>query len=324
MRKFDIAAIGECLIDMTPCGVNEMGIPLFGANPGGAPANVLAMFSKLGGNTAFIGKVGKDAFGDSLIENLRSANINTDSVVVTPDYNTTLAFVHLTAEGDRSFSFYRKNCADVMLDIDEINKDVLADCNILHFGSVSLTDEPSRTATLEAVKAAKENGAIISYDPNYRPLLWSCVDEAKEIMLKGALLADIIKVSDEELTLLTGESDYSRGSERLISLGASLVFVTLGKNGAFYCNRASHGILEAYDVKTIDTTGAGDTFFGSVLWLLKGKTREELAAVENPELEEIVSFGNAAGSLTTTKKGAIPAMPDYEKILKLLKSEETL
>ncbi len=314
MKKFDVIAIGECLVDMIPCGVGESGVSIFSANPGGAPANVLAMYSKLGGKTAFIGKVGRDGFGKSLIQNMKNANIDTDNVIITTDCNTTLAFVHLSAEGDRSFSFYRKGSADVSLNIDEIDKDVLGNCSLFHFGSVSMTDEPSRSATLESVKIAKQNGAVISYDPNYRPLLWDDRQTAAAWMLEGARLADVIKVSDEELTLLTGESDYLKGAQKLLSLGVSLVFVTLGKHGAFYCNKNTHGLLKTYDVKTIDTTGAGDTFFGSVLWQLKGKTAEEMAALTDTELQTITDFANAAGSLATTKKGAIPAMPTLDEV----------
>ncbi len=318
MKKFDLVAIGECLIDMIPCGVGELGVQTFSANPGGAPANVLAIYSRLGGNTAFLGKVGHDGFGDYLIENLKKANINTDNVIISPDHNTTLAFVHLSADGDRSFSFYRKGSADVMLDIDEINKDVLGDCSVFHFGSVSMTDEPSRTATLEAVKTAKASGAVISYDPNYRPLLWDDEETAAGWMLEGARLADVVKVSDEELTLITGEVDHFKGAQKLLSLGVSLVFVTLGALGAFYCNKNAHGLLKAYDVKTIDTTGAGDTFLGSVLWLLRGKSAQEMAALTDSELQDMTDFANAAGSLATTKKGAIPAMPSLDEIKALI------
>ncbi len=318
MEKFDVVALGECLVDMIPSGTNKLGVPLFAANPGGAPANVLAMFTKLGGNTAFIGKVGKDGFGDSLSENLKNAGINTDGVVVDSTYNTTLAFVHLSDLGDRSFSFYRKNCADVMLKSEEVSKELLENCDVFHFGSVSLTDEPVRTATFDAAEFAKENGAIISYDPNYRPLLWDDIEEAKAIMYKGAEFADIIKVSDEELTLITGEDDYYIGAQKLIDIGISLVFVTLGAQGAFYCNKNGNGILKTYDVKTVDTTGAGDTFFGSVLWQLKDKTIEEIKNLSGDELHKITNFANAAGSLATTKKGAIPAMPFLDEIKRLI------
>lgn len=317
-NKYDIAAIGECLIDCVPSGKNELGINLFGANPGGAPANVLAMFSKLGGNTAFIGKVGKDSFGELLRQNLKNANIDDTGLISDEKYNTTLAFVHLNDKGDRSFSFYRKNCADVMLKYEEIPNGILENTRFFHFGSVSLTDEPSRTATLKSAEKAKQSGCIITYDPNYRPLLWENIGAAKEEMLKGALLADIVKVSDEEMTILTDETDFFRGSQKLLTMGANLVFVTLGEKGAFYCNKTANGLLRAFDVQTVDTTGAGDAFFGAVLWKLKDKTKEQISNLSDSELKEIVLFGNAAGSLTTTKKGAIPAMPNYNSVCELI------
>ncbi len=321
MKKFDIEALGECLIDCVPEGVNELGVPLFGANPGGAPANLLAMFSRLGGKTAFIGKVGDDGFGSALRRNLDDAGIESSSLLTDKRYNTTLAMVQLDSNGDRSFSFYRKGCADVMLQFEEIDKSVLEGCSVFHFGSVSLTDEPARTATLKAAEYAKQNGAIISYDPNFRPLLWDDTEEAEAFMKKGALLADIIKVSDDELKLITGETDYLLGAEMLIAGGASLVFVTLGESGAFYCNKNASGLLETYDVRVVDTTGSGDAFFGAVLWKLKGKSLSEIIVLSKSELEDITDFGNAAGSLTATKKGAIPAMPALSEIEKLLSSD---
>ncbi len=317
-KRYDIAAIGELLIDFIPEGKNDLGIPIFSANPGGAPPNVLAMYNKLGGSTAFIGKVGKDGFGDSLVLNLQNAGIDTAGVISDSKHNTTLAFVHLDESGDRSFSFYRQECADIMLNLSELPANIITSSDVFHFGSVSMTDEPARGATFEAVKLAKAGGAIISYDPNYRPLLWQDLDEAKRVMHEGAALADVIKVSDEELILITGITDISKGAEALISLGASLVFVTLGADGAFYMNKKANGYVKACIVKTVDTTGAGDTFFGAALWKLKGKSRDELSVLDKDELEEIVTFANAAGSLTTTKKGAIPAMPNYVEIINLI------
>ncbi len=317
MKKTDVVAIGECLIDFIPAGVNDLGAPLYSANTGGAPANVLAMVAKLGGSTAFIGKVGRDGFGTHLMQQLQTAGVGIDGMVADADYNTTLAFVHLDESGDRSFSFYRKNGADCMLTAEEIPADLVEHAAVMHFGSVSMTDEPSRTATLAAVERAKACGALISYDPNYRPLLWADTAEAADWMRRGAMLADVIKVSDEELTLITGETDYAAGAEALCGMGASLVFVTLGEHGSFFYNRIAQGLLPAFDVSVVDTTGSGDTFFGAVLWSLRGKTAADLAALTARELMQIVRFGNAAGGLTATKKGAIPAMPTYDEIAAL-------
>ncbi len=316
---WDVTAIGECLIDFVPSGVNDLGAPLFSANAGGAPANVLAMVTKLGGNTAFVGKVGQDGFGVRLRDYLQATGINTDGLVMDKNYNTTLAFVHLDESGDRSFSFYRKNGADCMITADEVSANAVEHTAVFHFGSVSMTDEPSRTATLTAVEAAKAAGTLISYDPNYRPLLWEDTEDAKRWMRHGATLADVVKVSDEELTLITGETDYAKGAEALCAMGVSLVFVTLGEHGSFYYNRQAQGHLPAIDITAVDTTGSGDSFFGAVLWMLRGKTAEDLANLTAEELMRVVRFGNAAGGLTATKKGAIPAMPTAEEIMTYMK-----
>ena len=224
---FDIVALGESLIDFTPSGENSQGMALFARNPGGAPANVLAMAAKLGGKTAFIGKVGDDAFGAFLKKTMEDAGVDVRGLRMTREYPTTLAFVQLTPEGDRSFTFYRKPGADVMLAPAEVDRALLRDCRIFHFGSVSLTDEPCRTATLEAAREAKAAGAMISYDPNYRPFLWDSAERAREALLAALPLADIVKVSEEEMELLTGEVQLAAGADALASRGAALVLVML-------------------------------------------------------------------------------------------------
>lgn len=313
-KKFDVCALGEVLIDFTPSGTSPKGMPLFECNPGGAPANVLAAVNRLGGKSAFIGKVGKDSFGSFLTDNMKSLGIDLTGLRVDSDIPTTLAFVTLDANGDRSFSFYRKPGADIMLTEEEVAADVLAGCSIFHFGSVSLTDEPSRTATLASAKKAKALGAIISYDPNYRPLLWKDAETAAETMKAGAALADIIKVSDEELVLLTGTGDLEEGAGRLLSLGASLVLVSMGAKGSFAANGRASVRLDTYDVRTIDTTGAGDAFLGSILTRLRGMTPDAMASLTKEQLGDILDYGNAAGSLTTTKTGAAPAIPTHDEI----------
>ena len=314
---FDIVALGESLIDFTPSGENSQGIALFARNPGGAPANVLAMAAKLGGKTAFIGKVGDDAFGAFLKKTMEDAGVDVRGLRMTREYPTTLAFVQLTPEGDRSFTFYRKPGADVMLAPADVDRALLRDCRIFHFGSVSLTDEPCRTATLEAAREAKAAGAMISYDPNYRPFLWDSAERAREALLAALPLADIVKVSEEEMELLTGEVQLAAGADALASRGAALVLVTLGPRGAYYRAAAGRGLLPACEVDTVDTTGAGDAFLGALLSCLAGKTLEELRILPQAQWERIVAFANAAGSLTTAAKGAIPAMPAREQILRL-------
>lgn len=317
---FDITAIGELLIDFTPAGTSGEGAPLFEQKPGGAPANVLAAHSRLGGRNAFIGKVGNDGFGNFLRGTLEKLQINVSGLCTDPEIPTSLAFVQLDQNGDRSFSFYRKPGADLMLCRSEIQDDLISGCHILHFGSVSLTDEPSRTATLSAVRAAKKSGRIISYDPNYRPLLWNDSDMAKNQMTAGLELADIVKVSEEEMTLLTGETDLEKGSNALARYGASLIFISLGSKGAFYRDGNLYGAFPTYNVHTIDTNGAGDSFLGAALFRLRGKTLEDIQRLKKEELKDILLFANAAGALTTMKKGAIPAMPSQAEILSCMET----
>lgn len=313
-KMFDITAIGELLIDFTPAAGGAGGELLFAGKPGGAPANVLAADSRLGGKTAFIGKVGDDRFGRFLKKTLEDSRIDAAGLAVDRSIPTTLAFVHLDGKGDRSFSFYRKPGADVMLQISDLKKELLTDCRIFHFGSVSLTGDPSRSATLFAIKTAKRAGRIISYDPNYRPALWDGAETAKEQMKAGLGLADIVKMSEEEMVLLTGKTDLEEGSKAVLDCGAALALITLGAKGSFYRNAESCGTFPTYDVKTIDTNGAGDSFLGAVLYRLCGKNLPEIQKLSQKELEDIVSFANAAGALTTTKAGAIPAMPTLGEI----------
>lgn len=317
---FDVTAIGELLIDFTPSGNNESGFALYARNPGGAPANVLTANSRLGGNTAFIGKVGTDCFGQFLKETLVKCGINTDGLIMTDKVNTTLAFVNLDSNGDRSFSFYRKPGADIMLTPEEVDESILKNTHILHFGSVSLTDEPSRSATIFAVKTAKQNGSIISYDPNYRSPLWSNEQEAVRQMKAALPLADILKVSEEELTLLTGEKDLNSGAQVLQWMGASLVMVTLGAKGAFYKIGDISGVMPTYGVHTIDTNGAGDAFTGAIHFCLKGKTLSEIRSMGRDEIEQVIDFANAVGSLATTKHGSIPAMPGLQEAENCIKN----
>ncbi len=321
---FDVVAIGESLIDFTPSGENELGMQLFARNPGGAPANVLAMNAKLGGKTAFIGKVGKDDFGAFLKKTMSDAGIDVSGLAETSEVPTTLAFVQLNEKGDRSFTFYRKPGADVCLMQEEVSDTLLQSCRIFHFGSVSLTDDPCKTATLYAAQKAKQAGAVISYDPNYRPLLWNSEQRAKEEIINALPLADIVKVSQEEMTLLTGETELSKGATALAQHGATIVLVTLGPQGAFYHAPTGSGLLPTYDVKTVDTTGAGDAFLGALLYRIVDRTLTQLKEIERDEWGAILAFANAAGSMTTTAKGAIPAMPTIEQINRCMREVQTL
>lgn len=315
----DLAAIGELLIDFTPSGKSDQGNPLFGCNPGGAPANVLAAITRLGGTGAFIGKVGSDTFGSFLSDTLKNNGIDDKGLMFDPKVNTTLAFVHLSETGDRSFSFYRDPGADMMLSFEDVDKDIIKNARAFHFGSVSMTHEPSRTATLESASCARAMGKTVSYDPNLRPALWNSLDEAKEVILKGMEFADILKISEEELTFLTGETDLEKGADHLADLySGRILLVTLGSEGCFFGMDGRYDRLSTYDVKTIDTTGAGDAFLGGFLFKIKpyfGRLQE----LTFEELHDAVDFANAVGSLATTRKGAIPAMPRLEEVMALIK-----
>jgi fructokinase len=242
---YDVCALGELLIDFTPSGVDERGMVLFGRNPGGAPENVLAMNAKLGGKTVFIGKVGDDEFGRFLVKALGDAGV--DTWMLDPAYLTTLAFVHLSETGDRSFSFYRREGADLMLSWKEIDQRIINDANIFHFGSVSLCGEPCRTAVHKAARYARAQGKIISYDPNYRPFLWPDRDEAKNEIERLLPDADLLKVSEEEMTLLTGEENVEKGGALLTERSGAVVLVSLGAKGSYFHCADGNGSLPAYD-----------------------------------------------------------------------------
>jgi fructokinase len=311
---YDVCALGELLIDFTPSGTDERGIALFGRNPGGAPANVLAMNAKLGGKTVFIGKVGDDEFGRFLEKTLKDAGVDTRGLVRDPAYLTTLAFVHLSETGDRSFSFYRRDGADIMLSWEEVDLRIIDDSGLFHCGSVSLCGEPCRTAVREAARYARSQGKIVSYDPNYRPFLWPDRNEAKTEIGRLLSSADLLKVSEEEMTLLTDEENVEKGGALLAERSGAVVLVSLGAKGSYFRCADGSGSLPAYDVRTIDTTGSGDAFLGAVHSRICGKTRSELQAISRDELSDIVDFANAAGSLTTTRRGAIPALPGRKEI----------
>jgi fructokinase len=308
----DITAVGEILIDLTQSGVNEQGIPVFAANPGGAPANLAVAAARLGASAAFIGKAGSDSFGTFLRSTLAENNVDVSGMVMDFSSRTTLAVVALDKTGERNFSFYRDPSADVNLRDHEIDPEQLKNTRFLHFGSVSLTADPARSAILYAAKTAKEHGALISYDPNYRASLWP--DEATAIawMLEPLPLVDIIKVSDEELPLLTGTSDLEAGSRMLSDKGISLVLVTLGAKGAYYRFGEHTGHVPGVKVTVGDTNGAGDTFFGAFLAQLAGFG--SLSDLTVDCLERIIALSNKAAAITTSRHGAIPAMPSYEEV----------
>ena len=309
--EMDILTIGEVLIDLTQTGRDEKGIPQFAANPGGAPANLAVAASRLGAKTAFIGKVGADGFGRYLSDVLTQNGVDASGVAVDRQHPTTMAVVSVDASGERDFSFYRGANADVMLSKEDIPDAALEGAKVVHFGSVSLTADPSRSATLDAVRRAKAMGKTITYDPNYRANLWPDQDTAVAQMKAPLDLVDILKVSDEELPLLTGTTDCEAGTAQLAAHGIGLIFVTLGPDGVFYRMGDKTGHVAGVPCKVGDTNGAGDTFFGAALSKL---CKEDLPALTVEKLEGILAFANKAASITTSRHGAIPAMPTLEEM----------
>ena len=312
-KIYDVTALGELLIDFTENGKSAQGNPLLEANPGGAPCNVLAMLEKLGKKTAFIGKVGKDMFGEQLKTAVEEVGIDTRNLVMDEEVHTTLAFVHTYPDGDRDFSFYRNPGADMMLKKEEVDEDLIRGAKIFHFGTLSSTHEGVREATRYAIDVAKEAGCIVSFDPNLRPPLWKSLDEAKAEIEYGLSKCDILKISDNEVEFLFGTTDYDEGA-RLIreKYQIQLVLITLGKDGsrAYYKDLRVEvpGFVQEH---TIETTGAGDTFCANSLKYILEHGMEELTE-EN--LKELLTFANAAASLITTRKGALRVMPTREEI----------
>ncbi|MBQ7469382.1 MAG: carbohydrate kinase [Pseudobutyrivibrio sp.] len=324
-KKIDVVALGELLIDMTNNGVSDSGNDLFEANPGGAPCNVLAMLKKFGHSVSFIGKVGDDIFGRKLKDTLDEVGIGTDNLLMDKEVRTTLAFVKTFEDGDRDFSFYRNPGADMMLRKDEVNPALIEQAKVFHFGTLSMTHEMSREATVYALEMAKKNGAIITFDPNLREPLWNSLDEAKEQVLKGLEDCDYLKISDNEIQWLTGEEDFTAGVEKIrAQFDIPLITVSMGKEGsrAYYLNKKT-GVEHVVEVApflsedTIETTGAGDTFCACVIHHLLEYGLDEL---DEEKLYSMLTVANAAASLITRVKGALRVMPQLKDVDALVKT----
>ncbi|MDO4489691.1 MAG: carbohydrate kinase [Lachnospiraceae bacterium] len=317
MKKYDVTALGELLIDLTQNGMSPQGNPMLEANPGGAPCNVLALLTKLGHNTAFIGKVGKDGFGDQLEDALKEVGIATEGLGRDDQVHTTLAVVHTFADGDRDFSFYRNPGADMMLTKEEVKMDLIRDSKIFHFGTLSMTDEPVRSATYAAIEEAEKNGVLRSFDPNLRPPLWKTLEDAKVQVLYGMAHCDILKISDNEIQWLTGLEDFDEGinwiKERFPQI--RLILLSMGKDGSRAYSGETMAEAGGFTVDTIETTGAGDTFFGGVLHYV---LEHELRSYTEEELKEMLTFANAGAAIVTTKKGALRVMPSQQEIQALI------
>lgn len=313
MKRFDVVALGELLIDFTENGISSQGNKIFEANPGGAPCNVLSMLQNCGRKTAFIGKVGDDSFGHLLREVVSGLGIDVSGLIFDRDVPTTLAFVHTKEDGDRSFSFYRNPGADVMLTEKEVPRELIEDARIFHFGTLSMTHAASGSATRKALRIAKENGLLRSFDPNLRPPLWENLSKAKKAMEFGFSNCDILKISDDEILFFTGEEDIEAGIRAIREkYDIKIVFATLGKKGsmAFYKDLVVRADPFLSD-KTIETTGAGDTFMGIVLHNILEKGLENLS--EN-DLYAMLRMANAGASLITERRGALKVMPTLEEL----------
>lgn len=317
MNSFDIVSLGELLVDFTPVGVSGNNNPVFERNPGGGPANMACAAARLGASTAFIGKVGNDIFGRALRDILNRNGVNTDGLLLSDSYKTTLAFVQLDSFGDRSFSFYRKNGADTMLNFDEIPISILDHCKYFFCSSVMMAEGDSRETSFQMMKEARKRNIPVVFDPNLRLNLWESAGLAKRYILKAFPFADIVKVSEEELFFLSGESDIQKASEKLNSnYDFKALLVTLGPKGCYI----KAGKMDFYEpvvqLKVVDTTAAGDSFCGGFLYKLI-QIGKDISLCSRDEMINIVRFANTVGALTTTRKGAISALPDLKEVEKL-------
>lgn len=318
MKNFDVVALGELLIDFTENGKSAQGNMTYEANPGGAPCNVLAMLNKAGRKTAFIGKVGQDLFGNKLKATLDEVGIDTSNLIIDEDARTTLAFVETFPDGDRDFSFYRNPGADMMLRKEDLHEDLIRDAKIFHYGTLSMTHDGVREATKKAIDIAKESGAILSFDPNLRPPLWT-LDDAKEQVAYGLSKCDVLKISDNEIQWFTGEEDFDAGIAQLREqYNIPLIMLSLGRDGSrAYYKDLRVEVKPFLQDSTIETTGAGDTFGGCCLhYVLK----YGLDNLDEEKLTEMLTFANAAASIVTTRKGALRVMPDVEEVEAFIKS----
>ena len=318
-RNYDVTALGELLIDFTENGTSAQGNPIMEANPGGAPCNVLAMLERLGKKTAFIGKVGKDMFGNQLKAAVEEVGIDTRALIMDEEVHTTLAFVHTYPDGDRDFSFYRNPGADMMLRKEDLHEDLIRDAKIFHYGTLSMTHDGVREATKKAIDIAKESGAILSFDPNLRPPLWKTLDDAKEQVAYGLSKCDVLKISDNEIQWFTGEEDFDAGIAKLREqYNIPLIMLSLGRDGSrAYYKDLRVEVKPFLQDSTIETTGAGDTFGGCCLhYVLK----YGLDNLDEEKLTEMLTFANAAASIVTTRKGALRVMPEVEEVEAFIKS----
>lgn len=306
---FDVTAFGEVLIDFTQYGISEGGMSLYERNPGGAPANVACAVARLGGKAAFIGKVGDDSHGAFLRDTLSKEGVDVSGLISDPGVFTTLAFVSLTNTGERSFAFARKPGADTCINAGEVDVNIIKASKVFHFGSLSLTNEPARTATVMAAQAARASRVVTAFDPNYRAMLWNNPKDFTTQTAAVLPLADVVKISGEEAALVTGFDEPVSAIEALFTAGVSCAVVTLGDKGAVGKSKSSGFVaVPAEKVAAVDTTGAGDAFWGAFLYKLSAGNIPAANLPDNT-LAEYMAYGCAAAAVCVTRRGAIPALP---------------
>lgn len=321
-KTIDVTAMGELLIDFTEYGISNQGNPTFEANPGGAPCNLLSMLTRLGKKAAFIGKVGEDSFGKLLRKAAEEQGIDCSGLRMDPEVHTTLAFVHKLPDGDRDFSFYRSPGADMMIRPEEISEEQILNSRIFHFGSLSLTDEPARSATKTALKMAERSGCLRSFDPNLRPPLWKDPDDAKQQIEFGLQHCDILKIADNEIQWFTGEKDFDKAADQIRHdhPGIRLLCLSLGSDGSIAYYKGFRFKVPAFlREDTVETTGAGDTFGACILNYVLENGLDDLSV---GQLREMLTFANAAASVVTTRKGALRVMPRKEEVEELIRKAE--
>ncbi|OQB23601.1 MAG: 5-dehydro-2-deoxygluconokinase [Firmicutes bacterium ADurb.Bin182] len=314
---YDIIAIGELLMDFTPAGKSKRNNLLYECNPGGGVANLAAAAAKFGANVLFISKVGNDSFGHMLKDAVTTGGVDSSRIVFSGEYQTTLAFVHLFENGERDFTFYRRTGADAMLRKEDVDFSLIANARLLHISSLNMTNDTSADVIRSAVKKAKEFGVPVSYDPNWRPLLWTDEKTCKARMAEGLSLADIIKAGEEELAYITDEPDTETSARKLLNNGARLVIVSKGESGSEYYHKNGSGSIDAVPVRAVDATGAGDCYFGTALTLIL-KEIPDLDNIEESALRRCLNIASAAAALCCTRKGGMPSMPTYSEAAELL------
>ena len=317
--KYDVVALGELLIDFASKSTDAAGYPTMAANPGGAPGNFLAALNAYGKKTAFLGKVGDDTFGRLLLGTVQAAGIGTEGIIVDPDVFTTLAFVTFDAQGDRSFSFARKPGADTQLRWDEVDTSIIDQAKVFHFGTLSLTGEPVRTTTQKCVAYAKEQGKLITCDPNLRKPLWRTEEEAKAQILWSLQQADVVKISDDEVDFLWSCTPEEGARKLLKEFGVSLAMVTLGPDGCLLKTANASCLVPGPKVKPVDTTGAGDIFGGSAVSRLL-ELEKPISDLTEADLDYIGRFATTAASLSTEFIGGIPSIQDKAVVLERMRA----